>query len=190
MSIVLRDPRGVALECVAVALGWDPTEYDRRAGTDSADSTLADGDSFDLNVAALLFIQERLVDAVYHEQLISRDGSVRHTGDNLTGEGVGDSETIVLDLVRVAPEITTVIVVVTSYSGQSFAKIANAYCRLLDSGTATEITRCMLSGGPHTALVMGKLFRTPAGWEFDGIGAGIAALHPVEAVPQLTPYLL
>ncbi|MGV9411638.1 TerD family protein [Nocardia sp. NPDC003693] len=187
MSIALGNPDGSALECVAVALGWDASDLDLVV---HPDGTLEPGVRVDLNVAALLFsADDQLMDAVYYGQLSSRDGSVRHTGDNLTGEGAGDNEVIVLDLARLAPEVTTVIVVITSYSGQSFSNIANAYCRLLDAGTDTEITRYLLSGGPHTALVMGKLERTPGFWAYEGIGVGIPALHAAEAVPYVLQYL-
>ncbi|MCU1643066.1 MAG: hypothetical protein JWN03_3341 [Nocardia sp.] len=187
MSIALQNPDGTTLESVAVALGWDPSEFGL---VEQPDGTVADAFRFDLNLAALLFSGDRLVDVVFHDQLISQDGSVRHTGDNQTGEGAGDNEVIVFDLVRMAPEVTMVIVVVTSYTGQSFANIDNAYCRFVDAGSTVEITRYMLTGGPHTALVVCRLFRTPASWGFDAIGAGIPALHVAEAVPHLTPYLV
>ncbi|MEU0539659.1 TerD family protein [Nocardia sp. NPDC005978] len=186
MSIALVNPDGSALECVAVALGWDASDLDLVVPVDGA---LEPGVRVDLNVAALLFSADQLVDAVYYGQLSSRDGSVRHTGDNLTGEGAGDNEVIVLDLARLAPEVTSVIVVITSYSGQSFANIANAYCRLLDAGTDTEIHRYLLSGGPHTALVMGRFERFPVVWAYEGIGVGIPALHAAEAVPYVLQYL-
>ncbi|MFF2552055.1 TerD family protein [Nocardia sp. NPDC058058] len=175
MAILLQHPDGSALECVAVALGWD------------AERTVAN--RIDLNIAALLFGGDALLDVVYHEQLLSRDGSVRHTGDNQTGEGRGDNEVISFNLAQLAPEVTSIMVVVTSYTGQSFEDIDNAYCRLLDIDNSNEITRNLLTGGSYTALVMGKLFRTPEFWGFDGIGVGISAVHVAEAVPHAAAYL-
>ncbi|WP_327139813.1 TerD family protein [Nocardia sp. NBC_01327] len=186
MSIALQNIDGTTLESVAVALGWDPAEF---GVVEQPDGMPVEVFRFDLNLAALLFSGDRLVDVVFHDQLISQDGSVRHTGDNQTGEGPGDNEVIVFDLVRMAPEVTMVIVVVTSYTGQSFANIDNAYCRFVDAGSTVEINRFVLTGGTHTALVLGRLYRTPVSWEFDAIGAGIPALHVAEVVPHLTPYL-
>lgn len=186
MSIVLNNSEGAPLECVAVALGWDPSGLEVVVADDG---TLSAGIRFDLNVAALLFSGDQLVDAVYYAQLTSQDGSVRHTGDSSTGEGPGDNEMIVVDLVRLAQEVTAVVLVVTSYVGQSFANIDNAYCRVLDLGSGAEITRCVLTGYEHTALVLGKLVRTTASWEFESIGLGVPALHAAEAVPYVLSYL-
>lgn len=186
MSFPLQNPDGSWPDHVAVSLGWDPS--DQGLWVD-ADGTITPGSRIDLNSAALLFAGEVLVDAVYHEQLVSRDGSVSHSGDSPTGDGVGDNEVITVDLTRMTPEVTSVIFLVTSYSEQSFAQIENAYYRLLDTTTGTEITRYVLSGGPHTGLAMGKLVRTPQCWYFVGIGAGIYAHHVAEAVPQVARFL-
>lgn len=182
MFVTLRDERGPALNHVTMALGWDPVRTRRWLRSRSAD--------IDLNAAALLFATDQIVDLVYHEQLISRDGSVRHLGDSTTGEGKGDNEIITVDLTRLPPEVTTVVFTVTSYSGQSFDQIENAFCRLVDGVSGTEIARYDLTGGgAHTGLVMGKMFRTDGVWQFDAIGEAIHAQHPVEAIPQLRAFL-
>lgn len=179
------------LECIMVSIGWDPapdlvpmdaTELD--AGAPDVVSGRAD-----LNIAALSFSGDQLVDAVYHENLTSLDGSVRHTGDNLTGEGAGDNEVIVADLSRIADQVTSVFLVITSYTARTFADVPNAYCHIVDAGSTLEIARYSLTGGPHTAVVVGKLARDPRSWEFTGIGLGVAATHVAETVGYLGPYL-
>ncbi|MFJ4653289.1 TerD family protein [Nocardia sp. NPDC088792] len=185
MSVPLQNADPMALECITLALGWDPApepEVD-------VEAMLPVAARIDLNIAALLFGGDRLLDVVYHEHLSSQDGSIRHTSDNLTGEGRGDSETIVAALGRISPAVTSVITIVTSYTAMPFEGIENAYCRIDDAESLIQIARFALTGGPHTALVVGKLARTPAGWEFIGIGAGIPATHVAEAVPYLAPYL-
>lgn len=185
MSVPLQSTESVALESITLALGWDPApepEVD-------VDAMLPIAARFDLNIAALLFGGDRLLDVVYHEHLASQDGSIRHTGDNLTGEGRGDNEAIVAALSRISPAVTSVMIVVTSYTAMPFDSIDNAYCRIADTGSLIQIARFSLTGGPYTALVVGKLARTPACWEFIGIGAGIPATHVAEAVPYLAPYL-
>ncbi|MFG2187483.1 TerD family protein [Nocardia iowensis] len=186
LSFPLQNSDGTLPEHVAVSLGWDPSD---QALFVDFDGTVTPGNRIDLNSAALVFAGEVLVDTVYHEQLVSRDGSISHSGDSPTGEGVGDNEVITVDLARLAPEVTAVIFLATSYSGQSFGQIDNAYYRLFDTTTGTEITRYLLSGGPHTGQVMGKLLRTPQCWYFVGIGEGIYAHHLSEAVPQMARYL-
>ncbi|WP_433654709.1 TerD family protein [Nocardia sp. CA-128927] len=173
---------GAALDYVNMALGWDPVRRRRWFGTRTKD--------IDLNAAALLFTDDHMVDVVYHEQLGSADGAVRHLGDSTTGEGKGDNEIITVDLTRLTPEVTTVFFIVTSYTGQTFEQIENAFCRVVDGVSGTEIARYDLTGGgPHTGLIMGKLFRSQGSWQFDAIGEGIWARHPVEAVSQLTTFV-
>ncbi|WP_306307554.1 TerD family protein [Nocardia tenerifensis] len=186
LSFPLQNPDGTLPEHVAVSLGWDPSEESLLV---DFDGTVVPGSRIDLNSAALLFAGDVLADAVYHEQLVSRDGSVAHSGDSPTGDGAGDNEVITVDLARLPPEVTTVVFLVTCYSGQSFAQIDNAYYRLLDTTSGAEITRYLLSGGPHTGLAMGKLVRTPQCWYFVGIGEGIYAHHVAEAVPQVARFL-
>ncbi|WP_338772686.1 TerD family protein [Nocardia vulneris] len=184
MSIALVDSAGLPLEHVGVSLGWDPAEvWVDVDGSVTADSRI------DVNSAALVFSAEALVDTVYHEQLASRDGAITHSGDDPTGAGAGDNEVITVDLTLVAPQVTTVLFVATSYSGQSFARIENAYCRVLDTTSGVELTRYLLSGGQHTGLVIGKLVRAQQCWYYVGIGAGIYANHLADAVPQAVAYL-
>ncbi|MBF6469374.1 TerD family protein [Nocardia beijingensis] len=181
MLMTLRDRDLARLEHLRMALGWDPV---RRSLFGAAAKDI------DLNAAALMFAEDRIADVVYHQQLSSRDGSVRHFGDSTTGEGKGDNEVIVVDLTRIPPQITTVIFLVTSYTGQTFDQIENAFCRVVDTASGDEIARHDLSADTsHTGLVMGKVSRTAAGWRFEPIGEAIRAQHPVEAIPQMTRFL-
>ncbi|MFR9752381.1 TerD family protein [Nocardia sp. 004] len=177
MSIELRDDTGMRIGYLDMALGWDPARQWFQEG------------EIDLNAAALLFRGDQLTDVVYHEQLMSQDGSVRHHGDSVTGEGKGDNEVITVDLTRVSPEVSTVLFLVTCYSGHTFADIGNAFCRLVDGASGTEITRYDLSGVPASGVVMGAVVRTSGGWDFRTINEGIEAQHPVEAAPYLGRYL-
>ncbi|MEU2035860.1 TerD family protein [Nocardia amamiensis] len=179
--MTLSDHNVARLEHLRMALGWDPV---RRSlfGSNAKD--------IDLNAAALLFAEDRIADVVYHQQLNSRDGSVRHFGDSTTGEGKGDNEVIVVDLTRIPPQITTIIFLVTSYTGQTFDQIENAFCRVVDTVSGDEIARHDLSADTsHTGLVMGKVSRTRASWRFEPIGEAVRAQHPVEAIPQMTRFL-
>ncbi|WP_330230049.1 tellurium resistance TerZ family protein [Nocardia sp. NBC_00508] len=182
MFTTLRDEGGTPLDHVTMALGWDPATRPRWFGRHRKD--------IDLNAAALLFAADRLVDVVYHEQLSSTDGAVRLHGDSLTGEDEGDDEIITLDLTRIPAEVTTVLFLITCYTGQTFEQIANAYCRLIDSAAGTQIARYDLTGGgDHTGLVLGRVRRTDGLWRFDAVGKGVQARHPVEAIPLLGAYV-
>jgi tellurium resistance protein TerZ len=111
-------------------------------------------------------------DIVYFGQLRSKDGSLQHTGDNLTGAGDGDDESILVDLESVHPEIEHIVFTVNSYSGESFAEIDNAYVRVVDTyAKDAELARFTLTGsGPHTALVMARVSRTAQGWQITATG--------------------
>lgn len=182
MYLALQDDTGTTFASVNMALGWDPARRRWFSGRVK---------DIDLNASALLFAGDRMVDVVYHEQLTSRDGSVRHLGDSTTGEGDGDDEIIAVDLTRLPAEVTSVFFIVTCYTGQTFDHIRNAFCRLVDGVSRTEIARFDLTADrSHTGLVMGRMFLAPEGvWQFETIGEGIRAEHPVEAVPQLAAFL-
>lgn len=186
MSVPLRGADGAPLVRITLALGWDPAPDSVQPAADPVEAVQ---NRIDVNLAALLFSGEQLVDVVFYDNLVSEDGSVRHTGDNLTGEGRGDNEMIVADLDRIAPAVTSLFFVVTSYTATPFTDIANAYCRVADAESRAELGRYTLTGGTHTAVVLGRLARTPECWMFSGIGAGIAATHVTESIPYLAPYL-
>ncbi|MEV0709070.1 TerD family protein [Nocardia aurea] len=181
MSTTVDDEGVPGLAWVTMGLGWDPETRRWLAGGRP---------DIDLNAAALMFEGDILVDTVYHDQLISQDGAVRLLADSVTGEEPGDDEVLTVDLTRLSPTITTIIYLVTSYAGQSFEQIENAFCRFVDGVNDIEFARYILDNGPNrTGFVPGKLVLTARGWQYQPIGVAIEANHPVEAIPQLAPYL-
>ncbi|BAD59550.1 TerD family protein [Nocardia farcinica] len=167
------------LSFVTMGLGWDPADRSR---------WLRGRREIDLNAAALLFAGDALADVVYHEQLSSQDGAVRLLGDSTNGEGDGDNEIITLDLTRIAPAVTTVVLLVTSYTGQTLDEVRNSFCRLVNGETGTEFAHYVLEDPAHGFLV-GALDRTETGWAYREIAAAIDAEHPAEAVPHLAAHL-
>lgn len=181
-KVTLRKDGGVALTYLRMGLGWDPIEKRGLFGNRSAD--------IDLDASAVLFADHNIVDVAYYGQLQSKDGSVQHQGDNLTGEGAGDDEVVLVDLTRIPAHITTVMFVVTSYKGHSFEQVQNAFCRLVDGTTNGELARYTMQGGmPFTGMVMAKVYREGNSWKLQAIGEGIQAKHPGEAAPQLGRFL-
>jgi tellurium resistance protein TerZ len=165
-KVSLTKRGGGSLSVVRMGLGWDAVKKRGLFGKKSQ--------SIDLDASALLFdAGGSLVDAVWFRQLQSKDGSVRHTGDNLTGEGEGDDESIVVDLGRLSPAVTQIVFTVNSFTGQDFTQIENAFCRLVDETSNEELTRYDLSGsGTHNAQIMAKVSRAGAGeWSMTAIGA-------------------
>ncbi|MFD3458271.1 TerD family protein [Nocardia fluminea] len=176
--VTLRKEGGVALTFIRMGLGWDPITRGGLFGRRAVD--------VDLDASVAMFADSNVVDVVYYGQLSSKDGSIRHQGDNLTGEGDGDDEVILVDLTRVPAHVTTLLFFVTSYKGHTFEQLSNAFCRLIDATTDAELARYSLTGGmPFTAMAMAKVFRVGTDWKMQALGDGFQARHPGEAVPQL-----
>jgi tellurium resistance protein TerZ len=151
------------LTSVLVGLGWDVRT------TTGADYDL-DASAIMLNANGKVLSDQHFV---FFNNTSSPDGSVQHTGDNLTGEGEGDDESIVVDLGRLSPAVTQIVFTVNSFTGQDFTQIENAFCRLVDETSNEELTRYDLSGsGSHNAQIMAKVSRGGAGeWSMTAIGA-------------------
>ncbi|NHC44854.1 TerD family protein [Motilibacter aurantiacus] len=164
--------KGVAnLTSVVVGLGWDV-----RTTT---------GADFDLDASAILCGADGRVLSdshfVFFNNLKSPDGTVMHTGDNLTGEGEGDDETIIVDLARVAPEVQKIVFPVSIYDAeprrQTFGQVQNAFIRIVDQPTGQEIARYDLAedASTETAMIFGEVYRHNGEWKFRAVGQGYAS---------------
>ncbi|MDG9701806.1 TerD family protein [Streptomyces sp. DH37] len=159
------------LTAVIVGLGWDARTT---TGTD-----------FDLDASALLTSAEGKVISdqhfVFFNNLTSPDGSVEHTGDNLTGEGEGDDEVIKVNLAGVPADVAKIVFPVSIYEAesrqQSFGQVRNAYIRVVNQADNKELARYDLSedASTETAMVFGELYRHGAEWKFRAIGQGYAS---------------
>ena len=159
------------LTAVIVGLGWDPRT------TSGAD--------FDLDASALMCNTggKILSDGhfVFFNNLTSPDGSVEHSGDNLTGGGDGDDEQIKINLAAVPAECDKVVFPVSIYEaesrGQNFGQVRNAFIRIVNQSGGTEITRYDLSedASSETAMVFGELYRNGSEWKFRAVGQGYSA---------------
>ncbi|WP_256639670.1 TerD family protein [Streptomyces murinus] len=151
------------LSQVRMGLGWEPAF--RGADIDLDASVTAYGP------------QRNHIDSCYFGKLTILKGAVKHSGDNLTGEGAGDDEVIVVDLGRIPQEVTGLVFTVNSFSGQKFTDVAKAYCRLVDAATDEELVRFDLTQAePQTGVLMAKLIRQFSGeWEMTAIGDFVKA---------------
>ena len=175
---------GGSLTRVRMGLGWDAVRPKGLFGKRGP------APEIDLDASALLFSGGRLVDQVWFRQLRSKDGAVQHTGDNRTGAGEGDDESIKVDLSRGPAEVTTIVFTVNSFTGQNFSQIENAFVRLIDETNEAEIARYVLTGsGQHTAQVMAKVSREGAGWSMTAIGAPAVGRTFADLLPAIAPYL-
>jgi tellurium resistance protein TerZ len=179
LALVTDDGR--PLTRIRMGVGWAHAPTAGYIGTGAPE--------IDLDASAVQFAGEQLFDLAFYNHLATRDGSVVHLGDNKTGRGEGDDETITVDLGRVHGPVDTIVFLVSSYQGHTLEWIGRAYCRLVgDDGV--ELARFTLSlGVPETGLVMAKLTRDGGHWRLHAIGEGIAVTVPTESVAALRPYL-
>lgn len=165
-TVSLAKKDGSALTKVTLGLGWDAAKKGLFGGFLGGD--------IDLDASALLYdAQGRNTEIVYFGHLNSKDGSVRHSGDNLTGAGNGDDEQIVVDLTRVPAGIQHIVFTINSYSGQKFDQVKNVFARVVDSSDRnnTEIVRYNLAeSASKTGVVIAKVSRQGLGWAFTAIG--------------------
>ncbi|MFD4658905.1 TerD family protein [Kitasatospora sp. NPDC058444] len=182
--VSLQKEQGAALTVVRMGLGWRAVPKRGLFGSRTR--------KVDLDASALLYAERTPSDVVFFSHLESNDGSVRHTGDNLEGgSGAEDDEAILVDLVHVPVNITQVVFTVSSYTGQTFAEVQRAHCRLVDETTGLELARYELAGGgPHTGQIMAKVVRDGnGGWEMQAIGAPAKGRTFQDLLPAIEPYL-
>lgn len=165
-TISLEKTAGSGLTQISLGLGWDPV----KAGLFG--KLMGKSDDIDLDASCILFDANlEPVDLVWFRQLKSNDGSIRHSGDNRTGEGEGDDEAIFVDLAAVPAAVTHLVFTVNSFTGANFERIQNAYCRIVNAAKNDELARFNLSEqGAHTGVVMASLTRGATGWDFKAIG--------------------
>ena len=156
------------LKKMTIGLGWD--------------TRATDGAGFDLDGAVFLLNTTGKVrsdaDFIFYNNLKSADGSIVHSGDNLTGAGEGDDETVTIDLASVPADIDKIVVGVTIHDaetrGQNFGMVSKAFIRCINADGGTEIARYDLSedGSTEAAMVFGEVYRNGTDWKFRAIGQG------------------
>ncbi|RKN42390.1 TerD family protein [Streptomyces hoynatensis] len=167
-AISLEKRGGGGLSRIRMGLGWQAAKRGGFLG-----KVFGGGGEIDLDASAVLFADAEAQDVVYFRKLTSSDGSVTHSGDNLTGGGGReDDEAITVDLERVPDRIDQIVFTVNSFTGQRFTEVEQAFCRLVDEATGEELARYTLAGGgAHTGQIMAKVRREGPGWQMTAIGA-------------------
>lgn len=167
LSLTKTDP---SLSKILIGLGWD------ERATDGGDFDL-DASAFLLNITGKVRSE---ADFIFYNQLRSADGSVEHTGDNRTGQGDGDDESLRVDLSRVPADVDKIVITVTIHDAdsrrQNFGQVANAFIRVVNDVTGQEVVRFDLAEdySTETAMVFGELYRNNGEWKFRAVGQGYA----------------
>ena len=153
----------------AIGLGWDANSSSTGGGFD------LDASIFVLGENKKLLSDEHLV---FYNNLVSPDGAVEHTGDNLTGAGDGDDEQIQVDLSKIDPRVTELCIVVTIHDAevrkQNFGQVRNSFVRIVDAANGTELVKYELEEdfSIETAVEFGRIYKRNNEWKFEAVGAG------------------
>lgn len=159
----------VGLPKFIVGLGWDANS--------------AVGDDFDLDASVFVLGENRKILSdqffIFYNNLKSPDGSVEHTGDNLTGAGDGDDESIKIDLSKIDANATEICFVVTIHDAvakrQNFGQVRNAFVRIYNPDTNEQILKYDLDEdfSIETAVEFGRLYKRGGEWKFEAVGVGL-----------------
>jgi tellurium resistance protein TerD len=158
-----------SLKKIMIGLGWDVNAFDT-------------GVDFDLDAAAFMLGSNGKCptdhEFIFYGNLKHGSGSVEHQGDNLTGEGEGDDEQILINIDKIPSNIEKIAFTVTIYEAdsrhQNFGQVSNAYIRIVDDVTGKELIRYDLGEdfSIETAVVVGELYKNNGEWKFNAIGSG------------------
>ncbi|WP_266202746.1 TerD family protein [Pontibacter kalidii] len=153
-----------------IGLGWDTNNSS--TGTD-----------FDLDASLFILDENKklLSDQhfVFYNNLKSPDGAVEHTGDNLTGDGDGDDEQVLVDLSRIDSKVAEICVVVTIHDAenrrQNFGQVRNSFVRVFDGNTNQDILKYELEEdfSIETAVEFGRIYKRDDKWKFEAVGVGM-----------------
>jgi tellurium resistance protein TerZ len=179
-TISLEKAKGASLRSVTLGLGWDA------ASTGLLGKLFGAVGDIDLDASCVVMNKARkAIDQVWFGQLKSNCGKIRHSGDNRTGDGDGDDESITVNLAELSPDVDSLVFTVNSFTGLNFKKVKNAYCRIIDTDTQEELARIELSDkGAHTGLIMASLKRKGNDWQFKAIGKATHGLSVNDLVNE------
>ena len=184
-KISLQKADGSSLTQVFLGVGWDVAKSKGLFGFGGS------SEEIDLDASCIMFDENKqVVDVVYFGQLQSKDGSIQHSGDNRTGAGDGDDETIRVNLNKIPEQVKSLVFTVSSFRGQTFDKVENAYCRLVDQSNNQEVAKYSLSSKRgHTALIIAKLYRHNGAWKMHAIGDSVQGRTFQEIIPHVLPLI-
>lgn len=175
------------LTTIGIGLGWDPL---KKKGFLA--NLFGGNDEIDLDASCLLLdASGQPLDLVWFQQLKSQCGNIVHSGDNQTGEGAGDDETIRVNLASLPSQVEYLAITVNSFRGQTFNEVENAFCRVFDNQTGKELAHFKLTEqGAHTGILIASLSRAGGDWNFKAHGLACEGRAVPEMLPQIVRAIL
>lgn len=188
---------GGGLRQVMVGLGWDEVQQSGGGflsglfGGKKPQDIDCDASAILLNANGKLYGTTANDFCVYFGNLSHPSGAIQHQGDNLTGEGDGDDEQIMVDLSRIPADVAKIVFVVNIYDanvrGQHFGMIQNAFIRLVNLANNSEICKFNLSENYYgmTGMVVGEIYRYNGEWKFNAIGQPVKDASRLQSLIDL-----
>ena len=165
VNLTAKDP---TMTNIVVGVGWHLNAFD--------------ADTLDLDVSAFLLNKEEKTrvdeDFLFYNNLEAAEGGIVHNGDNLTGAGDGDDETISIDLNAIPFDVVKIMFVLSIYRGeekeQGMGSVRNAYLRVVNAANSLELLRYETNedaeGKTETAMMVASLNREGPKWHFEAVG--------------------
>ncbi len=167
INITEKDPTMVN---IFIGIGWDLNAFD--------------ADSLDLDVSCFMLDKDNKTriddDFIFYNNMQNQDQAIVHNGDNRTGAGDGDDESISIDVTKIPFDVIKVMFVLSIYKGeekdQSMAGLRNSYIRLVNGSTSQEVLRYDITedtkggSGKETGMLVASLNREGPKWHFEALG--------------------
>ncbi len=177
----LKDIAGGDAPILAIGLGWD-----NRKKKGLINKFLKKEYEVDLDLSCVVYNNDDIrMDTVWYAQLNSKDGAIKHSGDDTLGKEGGDDENISVDLFRLSPESKTIFFAISSFSGNRLKRIKNCYMRVFDARSGKNILRYDKGGEESTAKVMLRLKREEGGWSVKALGIGCKGQNIEDVYPVM-----
>ena len=187
-TVSLTKQSGSTLSKLHFGLGWDAA---KKGGFLGKLFGGGDGGEIDLDASVVTFdARGNRLDTVWFRQKTSKCGSIKHSGDNLTGEGDGDDEVITVDLTRLPAKVEYLAVTVNSFRGQTFDEVDDAFCRIVDQSNKELAIYKLNEKGSHTGVLISSLKRNGGAWDFTARGLACRGRMVNDMLPQITAEIL
>ena len=136
--------------------------------------------------AVLLSTEDKVIECVDFSHLASANEAVKHSGDNRSGEGDGDDETVVINVNTLPEDVDSVVFLIAAFGSASFANVSKLTASLY-AGQGEGISKLgayEVKGQEGVQVVlMARLFRENGMFKFSALGEAAASSDVASLLP-------